>query len=864
MISRRRWWRRHPVVFFILGELISIALVAAGLAMIKAADKHVPPAQPLDVLGGVIFGVGFVEMTVWLVWGLVYLVLYLFGSARSATKERRKEPSGGQPDTGPAEPSGQDQAGPAGKEGRRGSGQSPDPSARRRSSFITARGWRRKPAATDGDPETGTPPADQQQNGQTSAPGTPTAGPAGSHVPGPTGPAAKRWLYADKPVEPTDPDALSFGAYADALALLMDTEDTNTPLTIAINGPWGSGKTSLAKMTEGRLTIGSDWDAPHVVCWFDAWANDDAPHLGAAFAASVARAVNDQRYWWVRLAMPLPSSMLSPEQRWGRRLWYGVLAVALAAVAVFWPTGRSLLTPFAHPGTAISALGHGTAAARLSWPALAVAVILLAQQLAPSVQGVARWIGAPGSEAARGSMADASGQLGHLIKQALRGNRRLIIFVDNLERCRPPRAVEVCEVVSQLIGHPDVVTVLIGDMDTIALSAEIKYAALETVSRKRGATGAYGREYLEKLIQIQLRLPPPLPENLRKMLVPAGDEPLAVPQYASRPNPGFAATASDSTTTVSSRRPGVSLAILSAVLTVIATIVTLGADIPTFLFGLAAVVLSALTERTVDRLGERRKKQDRTVIDDAVSKVLTAADKGLNPRKEEEIIEALREAVRNDEDAEISSTLRQQIVLGDPDERTRWIIRRRMRQYLVSNTELRTSLDNAVLRFLPLSPRGAKRMFNHAHLLLDTGIGRGVFYKQPPLRANQQPPLSADQLAVWIALTERWPSVAAAITADPSLMGKLEEEARGTAPGLDPEQPGIIAKKIGIDGLDSALLDLLESTEPLAPVVRTLVNFSPDLSPFTQRNARSARKRNSSGPAQPASAGHASIPTTPS
>ena len=293
--------------------------------------------------------------------------------------------------------------------------------------------------------------------------------------------AEEQWLYSDKPLEPPDTDSLGLGAYADALALLMDWKATNTPLTIAINGPWGSGKTSLAKMAEARLPFGSDWDAPHVICWFDAWANDDAPHLGAAFAAAVAKAVNRQRYWWWRLVMPLPTVMLSPVQRWRRRLWFAVLAVVLAAAAIFWPTGRSLLTPLLHPGATISALGHGTTATRLAWPLLVVAVIVLAQRLAPGIQGVARWIDEPGSEAARGSVQEASEQLGRLIRQALRGKRRLMIFVDNLERCRPPRAVEVCEVVSQLIGHPQVVTVLIGDLDTIALSAEIKYAALETV-----------------------------------------------------------------------------------------------------------------------------------------------------------------------------------------------------------------------------------------------------------------------------------------------------------------------------------------------------------------------------------------------
>ena len=115
---------------------------------------------------------------------------------------------------------------------------------------------------------------------------------------------------------------------------------------------------------------------------------------------------------------------------------------------------------------------------------------------------------------------------------------------------------------SQLIGHPEVVTVLIGDMDTIALSAEIKYAALESLSlgtpgtpgpgaapriSGRGPVGSYGREYLEKLIQIQLRLPPPLPRDLRKMLVPIVGERPAFPQNVDLAELGFPSMAAKAT-----------------------------------------------------------------------------------------------------------------------------------------------------------------------------------------------------------------------------------------------------------------------------------------------------------------------------
>lgn len=642
-------------------------------------------------------------------------------------------------------------------------------------------------------------------------------------APGPPPPG--RWLYSDKNLDPTDADspnpldALSLGAYADALALLMDWKETSTPLTIAINGPWGSGKTSLAKMAEARLPIGSDWDAPHVICWFDAWANDDAPHLGAAFAAAVAKEANKRRRWWVRLVMPLPSAMLSPEQRWWRRLWLVVLAVVLAAAAVFWPTGSSLLSPFLHPGATVDTLGHGATAARLAWPALIVAIIVMAQKLTPSIQGVARWIDDPGSEAARGSMQEANQQLRRLIKQALRDKRRFMIFVDNLERCRPPRAVEVCEVVSQLIGHPQVVTVLIGDMDTIALSAEIKYAALESLAPEYGGVsgsvpagarkpvGSYGRAYLEKLIQIQLRLPPPLPKGLRDMLVPVAGERPAFPAQISDSRRRFEWAMSPKTFT--SRVSRFSIYVLGGAVTTFAVtigIYLLSGQASGLLKHVASStwtavvtggigVVTALWQVASDALQRMRKERKRNQLDDAVKTEIEPTEMVVRP----DAVNKLAQQVGNIEE-------------GD--------VRRRLRQRIISNNDLRAELDRAVLDVLPLSPRAAKRMFNHAHLLLDIGVERGIFASNPGLTAGQ--------LAAWVALNERWPSVAACITRDPTLVGRLEDVARQTALVAGPEQLAKLENEIGITGLDAELLDYLRRTDSLVRVVRLLVNFSPD------------------------------------
>jgi hypothetical protein len=144
-------------------------------------------------------------------------------------------------------------------------------------------------------------------------------------------------IWADRPVTDPKEDRFGFVPYADAFALLINDRDTSTPLTVAISGPWGSGKTSLAKLLESRLKVEQywrlDWREPPVTCWFNAWAHSDAPNLGAALAASVSRDVGAQRPWYWRLLSPLPSVMLSPEDRAWRRVWLGFVGASLIFLA---------------------------------------------------------------------------------------------------------------------------------------------------------------------------------------------------------------------------------------------------------------------------------------------------------------------------------------------------------------------------------------------------------------------------------------------------------------------------------------------------------------------------------------------------
>jgi nucleoside-triphosphatase THEP1 len=58
---------------------------------------------------------------------------------------------------------------------------------------------------------------------------------------------------SDKPIHEVKQDSLGFDTYVNALRDFIVSKDTSTPITISIDGPWGTGKSSLMLMLKGKL-----------------------------------------------------------------------------------------------------------------------------------------------------------------------------------------------------------------------------------------------------------------------------------------------------------------------------------------------------------------------------------------------------------------------------------------------------------------------------------------------------------------------------------------------------------------------------------------------------------------------------------
>jgi hypothetical protein len=326
-------------------------------------------------------------------------------------------------------------------------------------------------------------------------------------------------FYADRPVVDAAHDAYGFQVYATQFALLINDPKTDTPLTVALSGPWGSGKTSLAHLIQDSLEADNIWqafwDERPVICWFNAWMHGDAPNLGTALAASVTRQVGSSRRLYLRLLSPLPSVMLSPEQRAWRRVWTAVILASTAFLALM---GFLWLFPQFRPSS--GALGHlfGHWQLLTAYAAVPAAIGFL-RQAGKISDSVGTFIDAPRSAAAQGTLAEVAAQLETVMYQAQRhwripgqkrwrgrAKRRIVIFVDDLERCDGQKALDMCEVVSQLLGHDNVVTVLIADLDLLEAAANVRYSAVP--GAPPDPYSDVGQEYLHKLIQLRFNIPP--------------------------------------------------------------------------------------------------------------------------------------------------------------------------------------------------------------------------------------------------------------------------------------------------------------------------------------------------------------------
>ncbi len=248
----------------------------------------------------------------------------------------------------------------------------------------------------------------------------------------------------DAPIKHSDDDHLGFKVYVDALCrFILSCE---TPMTVAIQGDWGSGKTSLMNLI--RATLSPDNGDGRVRCaWINTWQFSQFD-LGAELPFSVIALFSRQ------LAGDQPAAaILRSVRELAMRAGKGAALMATAFVA-----GKD------------------------------------------SAEALANYSTGSGVDATE-RIGEMRGNLQKLIDdaRAKQNVERFVVFVDDIDRLVPERAVELLEAMKVFLDIEGCVFVLACDYQVVSSGLRAKFA--------HNNSDLKGKHFFDKIIQLPFSMP---------------------------------------------------------------------------------------------------------------------------------------------------------------------------------------------------------------------------------------------------------------------------------------------------------------------------------------------------------------------
>jgi hypothetical protein len=271
----------------------------------------------------------------------------------------------------------------------------------------------------------------------------------------------------------------------EGLLNLIDNRETTPPLSVGLFGPWGSGKSSAMHMLRSELAR----SGRYVDVWFNAWRFHREVQLGPALLQSICDAVAAKSDTVTHLAIA----------------WRRIKDSKLRDILLFLvPT---LLVSFMFYVCVRSTVVLGS----LASGALVLAGVWL-KLIAPLSKvfalDPARLLSAAPKQRLT-FVREFSIELREVMQKLPHG-MRLIVFVDDLDRCPPERIVDVLETMNMLADAGSAMFVI--GADPVVVRGAIEYCHRDMLDnlRRSGSDDVrdFGTRFMAKLITLGVNVPP--------------------------------------------------------------------------------------------------------------------------------------------------------------------------------------------------------------------------------------------------------------------------------------------------------------------------------------------------------------------
>ena len=260
--------------------------------------------------------------------------------------------------------------------------------------------------------------------------------------------------------EAAQKDLFEIDKYIDGLARFI--QNCNTPMTISIQGSWGTGKSSLMQIVKNSLEQNKQ---THNI-WFNTW-----------------------QFSQFNMDDTLATSLLS--------CLMNELSVSDVQKAEI-----SKITQVIHYAQNLGNLGKNVA---LSLMETKVGGIITEQVK----DGVDKTLGTPYGQRSMDpatAIRNLKNQFTKCVEETLSntGKDRVVVFIDDLDRLEPRKAVELLEVLKLFLDCKNCVFILAIDYEVVCRGVEAKYGRLRDNEKENREKG---KSFFDKIIQVPFKMP---------------------------------------------------------------------------------------------------------------------------------------------------------------------------------------------------------------------------------------------------------------------------------------------------------------------------------------------------------------------
>ncbi|HMA92967.1 MAG TPA: P-loop NTPase fold protein [Polyangiaceae bacterium] len=371
-------------------------------------------------------------------------------------------------------------------------------------------------------------------------------------------------------------DLIGFRPYVEATAEFLLNDRTEPPLVLSVEGAWGSGKSSFMLQLQTALERQGErpakgnaensftsklrsqcarqkhWWAkffgfsrqPVRVVKFNAWRNDKDEALWSSFALNFQRQISPKRVrrlwcwgrlWWSRLDLEAASITAL-----AYILFVTVVTLAFGVIVV-----QQLLFPELQSSGASDSHSNWYEFVK-TWPSVALAsppALFLAgvlRKYAPTIAklNINQHVRDPKYGTRLGFAEAFHEDFERICNVYIDSTEKVFVFIEDLDRAEVPRAAELIQALTVMIpDNSRLVFVLAIDRDRVAAGIAAKHEKLlpflaRPANRPDGETQrgertdfeprevalAFGHQFLEKVVQLPMRLPTPGSSALEPLL----------------------------------------------------------------------------------------------------------------------------------------------------------------------------------------------------------------------------------------------------------------------------------------------------------------------------------------------------------